>query len=145
MALASAPADGGEGGAAAPLSYDAALDLAGVGAFTTRMTLLCGLGNAADAVELLAVSLVLPAVGPDGRGALRLSLPQMAALSSALFWGALVGTVAWGVLSDALGRRKALAAAMAVAGGFGLLSALTTTFGAPRHAVQRHDSMQRTD
>jgi VNT family MFS transporter (synaptic vesicle glycoprotein 2) len=93
----------------AALSYDAALDLAGVGRFTTRMTLLCGLGNAADAVELLAVSLVLPAVGPDGRGALRLSLNEMAALSSALFWGALLGTLAWGVLSDALGRRTALA------------------------------------
>ena len=121
-----------EGGAAPSsphvLSYDEALDLAGVGPFTTRMTLLCGLGNAADAVELLAVSLVLPAVGPDGRGALRLSLAQMAALSSALFWGALVGTVAWGVASDALGRRTALTAAMAVAGGFGLLSAAATSF-----------------
>lgn len=121
-----------EGGAASGsphvLSYDEALDLAGVGPFTTRMTLLCGLGNAADAVELLAVSLVLPAVGPDGRGALRLSLAQMAALSSALFWGALLGTVAWGVASDALGRRTALTAAMAVAGGFGLLSAAATSF-----------------
>jgi MFS family permease len=115
--------------AAAPLSYDAALDAVGTGAFTTRMTLLMGLGNAADAVELLSVSLILPAVGPDGRGALRLSVPQLAQLSAALFWGALVGTLAAGVLSDGMGRRRALTAAMAVAGVFGLLSAAATSYG----------------
>ena len=114
----------------AALSYDAALDAVGTGAFSTRMTLLCGLGNAADAIELLSVSLVLPAIGTDGLGALRLSLPQLAFLSSALFWGALGGTLAAGVASDALGRRRALAVAMALAGGFGLLSALATSFGA---------------
>jgi hypothetical protein len=132
-ASASAAASNAEADAAPPpLSYDAALDAVGTGAFTTRMTLLCGLGNAADAIELLSVSLVLPAVGPDGRGSLRLSLQQLATLSAALFWGALVGTLACGVLSDALGRQKALSCAMAVAGVFGLLSALTTSFGALR-------------
>jgi MFS family permease len=109
------------------LSYEEALALVGTGVFQRRTLWLCGLGNAADAVELLVVSLVLPAVGPDG-ASLRLSVPQLASLSAALFWGAMVGTLAWGVFSDAVGRRKALSAAMAIAAGFGLLSAVAGSF-----------------
>jgi len=112
------------------LSFDEALAACGTGRAQRSLLLLCGLGNAADAVELLAVSLVLPAVGPDGRGALRLTLPQLALLSSSLFWGALVGTLAWGFLSDSVGRKRSLALSMAVAGTFGLLSAFATSFAA---------------
>ena len=110
------------------LTYDEALALVGTGTVQRRMLLLCGLANASDAVELLCVSLVLPAVGPDG-ASLRLSVPQLAGLSAALFWGAMVGTLAWGVLSDAIGRRRSLSLAMAVAAGFGLLSSAAGSFG----------------
>ena len=77
----------------AELGYEAALALVGTGRAQRRLLFICGLGNAADAVELLAVSLVLPAIGEQGRGSLRLSVAQLASLSAALFWGALVGTV----------------------------------------------------
>ena len=110
------------------LTYEEALVLVGTGRVQRRMLLLCGLANASDAVELLCVSLVLPAVGPDG-ASLRLSVPQLASLSAALFWGAMVGTLVWGALSDAIGRRKSLSLAMAVAGSFGLLSATAGSFG----------------
>lgn len=53
----------------------------------------------------------------------------MAFLTSAIFWGALLGTLLWGVVSDVLGRRKAVVVAMAFCGGFGLLSAFSTSFG----------------
>lgn len=68
-------------------------------------------------------------MGEHGQGALRLSVPQMALLTSGIFWGALVGTLLWGVISDVLGRRKAIVVAMAFCGGFGLLSAFCGSFG----------------
>lgn len=111
------------------LSYEAALEATlGNARAQRRLLLLCGLGNAADAAELLSVSLVLPAVGPDGRGSLRLTVEQLSLLSASLFVGALLGTLLFGAAADALGRRHALAVAMAISGLFGLLSAFSTTF-----------------
>jgi len=109
------------------LSYEAALEATlGTARAQRRLLLLCGLGNAADAAELLSVSLVLPAVGPDGRGSLRLTVEQLSLLSASLFVGALLGTLLFGAAADALGRRLALAVAMAISGLFGLLSAFST-------------------
>lgn len=113
----------------AALDYEEALDAVGTGKFQWIMLAVCGTGNAADAAELLAMSFVLPAIGPDGKGAFRLSVVQQAVLTSAIFWGALIGTMVWGLLSDIMGRRRAIAAAMALSGGFGLLSATVSTFG----------------
>jgi len=111
------------------LSYEEALDLVGTGRAQRRLLLICALGNAADAVELLSISLVLPAIGEEAQGSLRLSLGQKATLSAALFWGALLGTLLWGFMSDIRGRRRALTLSMAISGGFGLLSAFATSFG----------------
>lgn len=113
------------------LSVDEALDRVGTGRFQNLMLLVCGLGNAADAVELLCISLVLPAIGEtNSQSEMALTLTQLGWLSSSVFWGALVGTLGWGCCSDALGRRAALTASMLIAGIFGFLSALSYSVSA---------------
>ena len=91
-----------------------------------RLTALCMLANAADAVEVLSVALVLPTAGAE----FRLSDSDKGLLTSAIFAGALVGSILWGVLGDRVGRRPALAASMAVNALFALLSAASTSFPA---------------
>ena len=108
------------------LSPERALDLVGVGPFQNRLTALCMLANAADAVEVLSVALVLPTAGAE----FRLSDSDKGLLTSAIFAGALVGSILWGVLGDRVGRRPALAASMAVNALFALLSAASTSFPA---------------
>lgn len=59
----------------------------------------CGMANAADAVEILAVSLVVPAAESD----LQLTSAGKSALSSCIFLGMLLGGLVWGPMGDVLG------------------------------------------
>ena len=101
-----------------------AIELVGVGAFQVRLTALFTLANAADAIEVLSVGLMLPSVRAD----LGLSDERSGALASAAFAGAFVGSVAWGAWGDAFGRRPALLLAMSVNAGFALLSSIAPDF-----------------
>ena len=101
-----------------------AIELVGVGAFQVRLTALFTLANAADAIEVLSVGLMLPSVRAD----LGLSDERSGALASAAFAGAFVGSVAWGAWGDAFGRRPALLLAMSVNAGFALLSVVAPDF-----------------
>ena len=101
-----------------------AIELVGVGAFQVRLTALFTLANAADAIEVLSVGLMLPSVRAD----LGLSDDRSGALASAAFAGAFVGSVAWGAWGDAFGRRPALLLAMSVNAGFALLSSIAPDF-----------------
>lgn len=64
--------------------------------------LVCGLANAADAVEILGMSLVLPAA--EGDPAFDLTPGGKSALSSCIFLGMLLGGVLWGPMGDVLGE-----------------------------------------
>jgi len=101
-----------------------AIELVGVGAFQVRLTALFTLANAADAIEVLSVGLMLPSVRAD----LGLSDERSGALASAAFAGAFVGSVAWGAWGDAFGRRPALLLAMSVNAAFALLSVVAPDF-----------------
>eukprot|EP00878_Enallax_costatus_P028002 GHUV01030197.1.p1 GENE.GHUV01030197.1~~GHUV01030197.1.p1 ORF type:complete len:355 (+),score=73.51 GHUV01030197.1:160-1224(+) len=95
----------------------------GVGRFHWLALAICGLANAADAVEILGLSLVLPAAEDD----LHLAAQGKSALSSSIFVGMLLGGVLWGPLGDSLGRRTTLALALAINATFGMLSAAART------------------
>lgn len=62
----------------------------------------CGLANAADAVEILGMSLVLPAA--EGDPNFELTPGGKSALSSCIFLGMLLGGVLWGPMGDVLGE-----------------------------------------
>lgn len=72
----------------------------GVGRFQWVALAICGLANAADAVEILGLSLVIPAAEDD----LHLTASGKSVLSSSIFLGMLLGGLIWGPLGDALGE-----------------------------------------
>lgn len=106
------------------LTPERAIELAGAGAFQVRLTALLMLANAGDAVEVLSVALILPTAGAE----FGLSASQKGALTSAVFAGALLGSFAWGLAGDRVGRRRMLATALAVNALFALASGTARTF-----------------
>ena len=106
------------------LTPERAIELAGAGAFQVRLTALLMLANAGDAVEVLSVALILPTAGAE----FGLSASQKGVLTSAVFAGALLGSVAWGLAGDRIGGRRMLATALAVNALFALASGTARTF-----------------
>ena len=102
-------------------SLDTVLDQIPIGRFHYWLVAVCGLANAADAVEILVVSFVLPV--------LDLSDSEKGILSCITFVGMMIGGAFWGHLGDLhWGRRPVLQIALAVNGLFALLCAFTNTF-----------------
>lgn len=64
------------------------------------MLLVCGLANAADAVEILSVGLLGPAAEHD----LQLTSKLEGALNASIFMGMFLGGISWGYLSDTFGK-----------------------------------------
>lgn len=129
----------GHGGSSAALvdraaeHYNAALTLSassgGDGAiqrayFLNQLLVVCGGANAADAVEILAVSFILPAAQDD----LHLSGLEKGWLAGMIFAGMLIGGWVWGALADRYGRRPCLMWCLIINGLFGLLSSLSPNF-----------------
>jgi putative MFS transporter len=69
------------------ISLDDAIQHAGFGRFQTKLMILCGLGWAADAMEVLLISFALPSISQEWN----LSNAQKGLLSTAIFLGMLVG------------------------------------------------------
>lgn len=106
------------------VSFDEALESAGYGPFQRKLLVICGLGWAADAMEVLLVSFALPAMSTEWA----LSPFQKSALATAIFIGMLVGAVFWGRLSDKIGRKLGFILTIAVDSVFGLASAFAPGF-----------------
>ncbi len=106
------------------VSFDQALERAGYGRFQRRLLVICGLGWAADAMEILLVSFALPAMAAEWS----LSAFQKSALATAIFIGMLVGAVFWGRLADRIGRKAGFVLTIAIDSAFGLASAFAPGF-----------------
>lgn len=101
------------------LTLDEAISLAGFGAFQIRILLIANLSWAADAMEVLLLSFLIPEVQkewnlPEGYDGL---------LGAIVFLGFLAGNYFWGILADVHGRRSGFLALSSICGGFGILSA----------------------
>jgi len=83
-------------------SYEEALAKVGYGTFQRKLLLICGLGWAADAMEVLLVSFAMPSMAKEWS----LSPAQTGFLATAIFVGMLVGALAWGRLADRIGRNR---------------------------------------
>jgi putative MFS transporter len=105
-------------------TYDEALGEVGFGRFQRRLLVICGLGWAADAMEILLVSFAMPSMAAEWA----LSKPQTALLQTAIFIGMLAGALFWGRLADKTGRRLGFVLTIAFYSVFGGLSALAPSF-----------------
>jgi putative MFS transporter len=106
------------------VSYDRALEQVGYGRFQRRLLWICGLGWAADAMEVMLISFALPAMGAEWS----LGAAKKGLLATAIFVGMFVGALFWGRLADRIGRKGAFVATIAVDSIFGLASAFAPSF-----------------
>jgi len=106
------------------LSYDEALEQVGYGRFQRKLLAICGLGWAADAMEVLLVSFAMPSMAAEWS----LSKGQTALLQTAIFVGMILGALVWGRLADKIGRKIGFMLTIAVYSLFGALSALSPSF-----------------
>ena len=104
-------------------SADEAIDKMGFGPFQLMIFFFCGLLWLADAMELMILSILSPAVKCQWD----LSSAEEAIITSVVFIGALIGSLFWGVFGDTFGRKKALLGMDLVVLIFGVLSALKLT------------------
>ena len=104
-------------------TIDDAIEKLGFGPFQTMIFFFCGFLWLADAMELMILSILSPAVKCQWD----LSSAEEAVITSVVFVGALVGSVFWGFLGDTYGRKKALVGMNLVVLVCGILSALKLT------------------
>lgn len=110
-------------------AYNAALSISAARSartsyFLNQLLAVCGGCNAADAVEVLAVSFILPAATDD----LHMSGSEKGWLGGMIFVGMMIGGWAWGALSDRYGRRRCLIWCLLINAIGGMLSAAAPSF-----------------
>jgi len=106
------------------LTLNQAIETIGFGRFQKKLMVICGLGWAADAMEVLLISFAIPAIGEEWG----LTAGQKALLATAIFIGMLLGAYFWGRISDLRGRKIGFISTVAIDSVFGLLSALSPSF-----------------
>ena len=111
------------GGGRLHCDYEDAVERAGFGRFHYLHLFVCGWANAADAIEILCISFLLPTASCE----LGLTSADKGVISAVMFLGMLVGGYIWGSLGDMYGRRKTLIVAMVVNFACGLASSFAGT------------------
>lgn len=101
-----------------------AIEEIGVGRFQYKLLLICGAGWAADAMEVIIIAFVIPAVIRDWS----LSSGQAGFIGTAIFIGMLAGAWFWGTITDHVGRKLGFELTVLVDSVFGFLSALSPSY-----------------
>jgi putative MFS transporter len=102
-------------------TVDEAIEQIGVGQFQWRLLLVNGLVWASDAMEVLIIGFVLPAI----ISLWALTTTQAGLVGAATFAGMFVGAWGWGAAADRIGRRRVFLITVLLDAVFGLLSALS--------------------
>lgn len=109
-------------------TVDDAIEKLGHGPFQMLIFFLCGFLWLADAMELMLLSILSPAVKCQWD----LSSAEEAIITSVVFVGAMIGSLFWGAFGDTFGRKKALMGMNLVVLISGVLSAVQLTSGDDR-------------
>jgi putative MFS transporter len=101
-----------------------AVEEIGVGPFQYKLLAICGASWAADAMEVVIISYVIPNVIRQWS----LESAQAGLIGTAIFVGMLVGAWFWGTISDYVGRKLGFQLTVLVDSVFGFLSALSPSY-----------------
>lgn len=102
-------------------SLGQAIDALGFGRFQLRVMVLCGGVYAADAMEAMLLSFIIPAAKREWQ----LSSGVDGAIGAVVFLGMFVGAHVWGMYADRAGRRRAILAVLLFTFVFGLASSVS--------------------
>ncbi|CAI9285444.1 unnamed protein product [Lactuca saligna] len=105
-------------------TLDEALSAIGFGKFQFIVLAYSGLGWVAEAMEMMLLSFVGPAIQPEWG----LSSSQESLISTVAFAGMLIGAYSWGVVSDSYGRKKGFLGSAIITSGAGFLSAFAPNY-----------------
>ncbi|XP_011625795.1 organic cation/carnitine transporter 7-like [Amborella trichopoda] len=105
-------------------SVDEALLSLGFGKFQGLMLAYAGMAYVAEAMEVMLLSFVGPAVQLEWN----LSSREESMITSVVFVGMLFGAYTWGIVSDTYGRRVGFFTTALVTGGAGLLSSFSPNY-----------------
>ncbi|XP_057540002.1 organic cation/carnitine transporter 7-like [Amaranthus tricolor] len=105
-------------------SMDDALLSLGFGKFQSLILIYAGLGWISEAMEVMILSFVGPAVQTEWQ----LSSEQESLITTVVFAGMLVGAYSWGLVSDRYGRRKGFLGTAMITSTAGLLSAFAPNY-----------------
>ena len=106
------------------MTYNDAIEKIGMGKFQYKLMVICGLGWAADAMEVLLIAFAIPAIGEEWG----LTNSQKGLLGTAIFVGMLLGAWVWGRFSDLFGRKIGFISTVGIDSVFGFLSAFSPSF-----------------
>ncbi|KAJ8767889.1 hypothetical protein K2173_020829 [Erythroxylum novogranatense] len=105
-------------------TLDEGLSAVGFGKFQLMLLLYAGFGWVSEAMEIMILSFVGPAV----KSQWGLSSAQETLLTTVVFAGELIGAYCWGLISDNYGRRKSFLCITMITSGVGLLSAFSPAY-----------------
>jgi putative MFS transporter len=103
------------------LTVGEAVEEIGVGPFQYKLLAICGASWAADAMEVIIISYVIPVVVRQWS----LTSAQAGLIGTAIFVGMLLGAWFWGTITDYVGRKIGFQLTVLVDSVFGFLSALS--------------------
>ncbi|KAG5444732.1 Synaptic vesicle 2- protein [Clonorchis sinensis] len=101
-----------------------AVEAAGFGRFQLLLCVICGVLMAADAMEMLLLSIL----GPALRCSWLLSSEEIAAITTVVFAGFLIGSPIWGFVSDRFGRWPTFFTVLTLISYYGFLTAVSPTY-----------------
>lgn len=101
-----------------------AVEAAGLGCFQLKLCCICGVLMAADAMEMLLLSIL----GPALRCQWHLSAHEVAAITTVVFIGFLLGSPIWGYVSDRFGRWSTFFTVLSMIAYYGFLTAFSPTY-----------------
>jgi MFS family permease len=116
--------DGSVPGQADSFTVDEAVEYLGFGKFQLTLSFLTGLAWMADAMEMMILSILAPALYCEWH----ISTVEQAMITTCVFSGMMLSSAVWGKICDRFGRRTGLMSAALLTFAMGSLSSIAPNF-----------------